>query len=331
MAGAAAASRRSLPRLAVRDHAPADDRHGGRRPITRSSWHGFPPSTALAQAELEEVLAAVGRAWLLRPRPQPPCLRQRDRGALAAAFRTARRIWHRAAGHRRLYGGGDGGDRVRPPALPVDGNVERVVARLFAVEAPLARRQAGRSARSPRGLRRPRRPGDFAQALMDLGATVCTPKAPACGLCPFMGAVRQRAGAAIRNRFPRKAKKRHRAALRCGAAYRRDARRRPRAGAPARRQRASRRHDRGADDSVASADLTRRRRWRRRRAAPLPAAHGARRSMAADRRHRSTHVVHAFSARACGLHGAAAECRRCARRHALDRGARDSPARPCRA
>lgn len=65
----------------------------------------------------------------------------------------------------------------------VDGNVERVMARLFAVEAPLpaARPELRRlAARFVSG----DRPGDWAQGLMDLGATVCRPKSPACDLCP---------------------------------------------------------------------------------------------------------------------------------------------------
>jgi A/G-specific adenine glycosylase len=69
-------------------------------------------------------------------------------------------------------------------ATVVDGNVERVMARLFAVEAPLpdAKPELKRLAA---GLVRDERPGDWAQALMDLGATVCTPKSPACVLCPW--------------------------------------------------------------------------------------------------------------------------------------------------
>ena len=69
------------------------------------------------------------------------------------------------------------------PTNVVDGNVERVMARLFAVEAPLPdakpelKRLAG-------GLIRDHRPGDWAQALMDLGATVCRPRAPLCDRCP---------------------------------------------------------------------------------------------------------------------------------------------------
>nr|WP_246026628.1 A/G-specific adenine glycosylase [Paracoccus luteus] len=66
----------------------------------------------------------------------------------------------------------------------VDGNVERVVARLFAVQTPLpaARRELTALAAT---LTPADRPGDFAQAMMDLGATICTPRRPACGICPL--------------------------------------------------------------------------------------------------------------------------------------------------
>ena len=70
------------------------------------------------------------------------------------------------------------------PATVVDGNVERVMARLHAVEAPLPEAKpllTGLAAR----LTPMARSGDYAQAVMDLGATICTPRAPACGLCPW--------------------------------------------------------------------------------------------------------------------------------------------------
>jgi A/G-specific adenine glycosylase len=79
------------------------------------------------------------------------------------------------------------------PANVVDGNVERVMARLHAVEAtlpgakPELKRLAGR-------LVGDERPGDWAQALMDLGATVCRPKAPLCDRCPLAGFCAARAG-----------------------------------------------------------------------------------------------------------------------------------------
>jgi len=102
------------------------------------------------------------------------------------------------------------------PATPVDGNIERVVARLHAVESalPAAKPEIVRLARA---LTPARRAGDFAQALMDLGATVCTPKNPACALCPWNdGCAGRRSGAAAS--YPRRAPKRD-GALRRGAAF----------------------------------------------------------------------------------------------------------------
>ncbi|MFM9974593.1 MAG: A/G-specific adenine glycosylase [Beijerinckiaceae bacterium] len=71
-------------------------------------------------------------------------------------------------------------------AVVVDGNVERVITRLHALDEPLpqARPQIRRMADQ---LTPAHRPGDFAQAMMDLGATLCTPRKPDCGLCPFQG------------------------------------------------------------------------------------------------------------------------------------------------
>nr|WP_074220415.1 A/G-specific adenine glycosylase [Rhodovulum sp. ES.010] len=73
------------------------------------------------------------------------------------------------------------------PETVVDGNVERVMARLFAVETPLPAAKPDLTGLAAR-LTPARRPGDHAQAVMDLGATICTPKSPACGLCPLMTA-----------------------------------------------------------------------------------------------------------------------------------------------
>jgi A/G-specific adenine glycosylase len=65
----------------------------------------------------------------------------------------------------------------------VDGNVERVMARLFAVETPLPAAKPELTALAA-GFVTSDRPGDWAQALMDLGATICRPKAPLCERCP---------------------------------------------------------------------------------------------------------------------------------------------------
>ena len=75
--------------------------------------------------------------------------------------------------------------------MPVDGNIERVVSRLFAVEEPLpqAKPLIQQLASTLLGASRAgdvkSRAGDSAQALMDLGSSICTPKKPACALCPL--------------------------------------------------------------------------------------------------------------------------------------------------
>ena len=66
----------------------------------------------------------------------------------------------------------------------VDGNVERVMARLFDIDTPLPAAKPVLKAHAAR-LTPEQRPGDYAQAVMDLGATICTVRAPACGLCPL--------------------------------------------------------------------------------------------------------------------------------------------------
>ena len=91
------------------------------------------------------------------------------------------------------------------PTNVVDGNVERVMARLFAVEAPLpaAKPELTRLAGD---LVRDDRPGDWPQALMDLGATICKPKAPLCERCPVARHCAARAGG-MPETYPRKTPK----------------------------------------------------------------------------------------------------------------------------
>ncbi len=71
-------------------------------------------------------------------------------------------------------------------AVVVDGNIERVIARLFQVEEALPAAKPVIRALTD-DLTPPLRSGDFAQGMMDLGATVCTPRNPRCGICPFLG------------------------------------------------------------------------------------------------------------------------------------------------
>eukprot|EP01037_Dinobryon_pediforme_P020079 gene20079-20616_t len=73
------------------------------------------------------------------------------------------------------------------PAIVVDGNVERVVTRLFRIATPLPDAKPEIRARLAQFAPRTR-PGEFAEAMMDLGATICTPTRPACALCPWRAA-----------------------------------------------------------------------------------------------------------------------------------------------
>ncbi len=114
--------------------------------------------------------------------------------------------------------------------MPVDGNIERVVSRLFAVEEPLpqAKPRIRELATTLLGVSRAgdeksragderSRAGDSAQALMDLGASICTPKKPACALCPLNDDCAARARG-DQETFPRKAAKKT-GTLRRGAAF----------------------------------------------------------------------------------------------------------------
>jgi A/G-specific adenine glycosylase len=107
--------------------------------------------------------------------------------------------------------------------MPVDGNIERVVSRLFAVEEPLPQAKpliqqlATTLLADARAGDGKARAGDSAQALMDLGASICTPKKPACVLCPLNESCAARAQG-TQESFPRKLPKKA-GALRRGAAF----------------------------------------------------------------------------------------------------------------
>ncbi len=101
-------------------------------------------------------------------------------------------------------------------AVVVDGNVERVIARLFRIEQPLPLSKPTIKQFAER-LTPQRRTGDYAQAMMDLGATLCTPRSPSCFLCPIRPhCAGNKAGDAAT--FPRKLPKKSRE-TRYGAAF----------------------------------------------------------------------------------------------------------------
>jgi A/G-specific adenine glycosylase len=170
----------------------------------------FPDVQALARAEEEAVMQAwAGLGYYARARNLHACAR-----AVAAAGRFPDML----EGLRALPGIGPytaaaiGSIAFGIPVVPVDGNVERVAARIFAIDAPLpASRPAIAAAAQDLGAdpAARARPADFTQALFDLGATVCTPTAPACVLCPWQAGCAARAQG-IAATLPRKAPKKPR-------------------------------------------------------------------------------------------------------------------------
>ena len=144
----------------------------------------WPDIRALAAAPLDDVLHAwQGLGYYARARNLHACAR-------AVVMRHGGRFPETEAALRELPGIGNytaaaiAAIAFDQPAVPVDGNIERVVARLFLVRTPLpeAKPELRRLAAT---LAPAARAGDFAQAAMDLGATICTPTKPKCVLCPW--------------------------------------------------------------------------------------------------------------------------------------------------
>ncbi|MEZ5994715.1 MAG: A/G-specific adenine glycosylase [Hyphomonadaceae bacterium] len=174
----------------------------------------WPSVQALAAAPREEVLAAwAGLGYYARARN----LHAAAQRLAAEGFPEGEEGWRALPGVGPYTAAAIAAIALGQPANAVDGNVERVLARLYAIEAPLPGAKADLRQRA-QALVTPERPGDWAQALMDLGATVCTPRAPKCGVCPWEGACAARLGGAPET-FPRRAPKTPRPE-RHGAAFR---------------------------------------------------------------------------------------------------------------
>jgi len=176
----------------------------------------FPTLHALAAAPVEDVLAAwAGLGYYSRARNLHACAR-------AVMERHGGRFPADVAGLRTLPGIGDytagaiGAIAFGLPAVAMDGNAERVIARLFAVETPLLQAKPALKAHCET-LLPATAPGDFVQALMDLGSGICTPRAPSCLMCPLSGLCEGRAKG-IAETLPRKAAKAD-TPLRTGVAF----------------------------------------------------------------------------------------------------------------
>lgn len=176
------------------------------RPYFQRFTERWPTVQALAVADDGDLMGAwAGLGYYARARNLLACAR-------TVATDHDGRFPSTAASLRDLPGVGDytsaaiAAIAFGEPVAVVDGNVERVVTRLAAVETAMpAARAAVRGivdAMVPAD-----RPGDFAQAMMDLGATVCTPKRPACILCPLSETCDARL-AGTQERYPVKLAKR---------------------------------------------------------------------------------------------------------------------------
>jgi A/G-specific adenine glycosylase len=176
----------------------------------------WPDIGTLARAPLDDILKVwAGLGYYARARNLHACARavvERHGGKFPANEAALREL----PGIGAYTAAAIAAIAFEAPATPVDGNVERVVARLYAVNAPLpaAKPEISRlaGALTPR-----RRAGDFAQAMMDLGATLCTPKNPACALCPWDKSCLARTRGDAET-YPRRIPKRE-GVLRRGAAF----------------------------------------------------------------------------------------------------------------
>ncbi len=151
----------------------------------------WPTVADLAAADDADVMAAwAGLGYYARARNLLACAR-------AVTSEHAGTFPDSEAGLRALPGVGDytaaavAAIAFGRPAVVVDANIERVIARHRLIETPLpAAKRDIKAELAP--LVPADRPGDFAQALMDLGATICTSRSPACGICPVMADCRAR-------------------------------------------------------------------------------------------------------------------------------------------
>jgi A/G-specific adenine glycosylase len=176
----------------------------------------FPSLTALAAAAQGDVLHAwQGLGYYRRARALHAC-------AKAVVDRFGGALPRTESGLRELPGIGAYTARAilaiafDQPTVPVDGNVARVLARRHGIDTPLpgAMRELQTLADALASLRRP---GDVAEALMDLGATVCRPRLPRCDVCPWQSACIAHAAGSV-ERLPRRAARPERPVLR-GVAF----------------------------------------------------------------------------------------------------------------
>jgi A/G-specific adenine glycosylase len=144
----------------------------------------FPTAQALAKASQQDVLAAWAGLGYYR--------RARFLHAAAQAVTAAGKFPDTLEGIRALPGVGDytaaavGSIAFGLKAAVVDGNVIRVISRLLALDEDASKGEGAKKIReTAQALLDPKRPGDFNQAVMELGASLCSPTKPSCSACPL--------------------------------------------------------------------------------------------------------------------------------------------------
>jgi A/G-specific adenine glycosylase len=166
-------------------------------PYWRRWMVAFPDLDALAAAEEQQVLLLwQGLGYYSRARRLQQAARHLSRGAIpdqsrsssgsAPPWPTSLALWQALPGLGRTTAASILSSAFDQPEAILDGNVKRVLARLIAAPVPPARQLAGFWRLSETLLDR-RQPRSFNQAVMDLGATLCTPRNPRCGDCPWQG------------------------------------------------------------------------------------------------------------------------------------------------
>jgi len=187
----------------------------GAAPYYREFLRRWPNIKALAAAEIEEVMSAfAGLGYYSRARNLHACARVV--AATGGAFPSDEAGLQALPGIGPYTAAAVAAIAFDQPATPVDGNIARIVSRLAGFSAPIAANRDAIAAYA-RTLTPARRAGDFAQALMDIGATICRPRAPACLVCP-LGADCQAAASGDPEAYPGRSEKKPRPE-RVGAAF----------------------------------------------------------------------------------------------------------------
>ena len=171
-------------------------------PYYRRFLERWPTLADLAKAESDDVLAVwAGLGYYARAQRLHACARKVE-GDLAGRFPDTVEALRKLPGIGDYTAGAIAAIAWGRPVAAVDGNVERVMARFLGIEEPLPR--ARKSIRQAVESMVPRkRAGDFAQALMDLGSAVCTPRAPLCEQCPLESGCEARRRGLV-DRLPRR-------------------------------------------------------------------------------------------------------------------------------